>query len=147
MIVKYEFKKIFLISRTKKRFARQRNNDDSLKNYPISGFFTSIQNIIENNIKDAFYQICIVFNNLKNKIFKQIASEMLQNRNMLDIKTNNHCYSYILEIIYTKTYKLNKLQQINHIHVFASITLTTKPYKLFDFKKYLIILTYENTVL
>ena len=60
-------------------------------------------------IKDLFYKIRIILNNIKKEITKQSVSEILQNRNMLPIKINNHFYNYVLDIINTKTYKFKQI--------------------------------------
>ena len=77
-------KLFFSIPRTKQRSARCKSNKDYLKNDTITDFFTNIHNIIQNDIKDYFYKICIILNNLKKKILKQITPEILQNENILD---------------------------------------------------------------
>ena len=59
-------------------------------------------------IKDLFYKIRIILNHKKD-IIKQSVSEILQNRNMLPIKINNHFYNYVLDIINTKIYKFKQI--------------------------------------
>ena len=49
-----------------------------------------------------------MLNNLKKKIFIQVVSQILQNENMLDMKINTRFYSYVLDIIGTKTYKFKQ---------------------------------------
>ena len=51
-------------------------------------FFTNIHNVIQNDTEDSFYNICVILNNLRKKILKQIGSEILQNGNMLGININ-----------------------------------------------------------
>ena len=53
------------------------------------------------------------------EILKQIASEILQNGNMLGIKINNHFYKYVLDIIDTKTYKFKQITPKKHMNIFA----------------------------
>ena len=76
-------------------------------------FFTHIDNIIENDVKDSFYKIPLKWNNLKNKIFKLIAPEISHNGNMLDTKINSYFYNYVLDITDTKTYKFKKITPKN----------------------------------
>ena len=68
-IVNYHF---FSIPRTKQQYTRYRNNNVFSKDHTITDFVTNIQNIIQNNIKDSFYKICIILNNLKKKILKKL---------------------------------------------------------------------------
>ena len=100
-------KLFFSTPRTDQRSSRYRNNKDFLKNNTITELLTNINNIMQNEIKDPFYKIRIILNNLK-KILKQTSPELLQNGNMLDIKTNNHFYNYVLDIIDTKIYKFKQ---------------------------------------
>ena len=79
-----------------------------MKNDTITDFFTHIDNIIENDLKDSFYKIPLRLNKLKRKIFKLSASEILQNGNMLNTKINNYFYNYV-ETIELKHINLNKL--------------------------------------
>ena len=81
-----------------------------MKNDTITDFFTHIDNIIENDLKDSFYKIPLRLNKLKRKIFKLSASEILQNGNMLNTKINNYFYNYV-ETIDTKTYKFKQITQ------------------------------------
>ena len=69
-VVNYHF---FSIPRAKQQYARYRNNNGFLKDHIITDFFTSIHNIIQNDIKDSFYKICIILNNLKKKILKKLG--------------------------------------------------------------------------
>ena len=105
-------RQLFLfIPRTKQQSARYRNNNGYLKNDTITDFFTKIHNIIQNYIKDSLYKMCISLNNLKKKILKQTASEILRNGDMMDMKIKNHFHNYVLDIIDTKTYKFNQITQ------------------------------------
>ena len=103
-------KVFFSIPRTKQRSARYRTNNDHLKNDIIADFFIkNSHNIIQNDIKGSFYKIRIILNNLKHKILKQVASEILQNGNMLKIIINNLFYNYVLRITDAKTYKFKQI--------------------------------------
>ena len=64
-------KLFFPIPIIKQLSARYRNNNDYLKNDSITDLFTTIHNI-QIDIKDLFYKIRIILNNLH----KQIASEI-----------------------------------------------------------------------
>ena len=75
-----------------------------------------------------------MLNNLKKKILEQIASEMLQNRNMLNIKINNHFYNYYLTLLTLKLINLSKLHQKKHINRFALLSLTAKSIVKFNNK-------------
>ena len=96
-------KVFFSIPRTMQRYVRYRNNKECLKNHTITDSFTNIHNIIQFDIKGSFYKICIISNNLKKRVVKQIASEILPNRNMLHIKIKNYFYDYVLDITDIKT--------------------------------------------
>ena len=67
--------------------------------------------IIQNDIKDSFSKIPIILNKVKKKILKQIASEILQNGNMLDIKINHHFKIMYLTLLTLKLINLNKLHK------------------------------------
>ena len=69
-VVNYHF---FSISTTKQQCTRYRNNNGFSKDHSIADFFTNIQNIIQNNIKDSFYKICIILNNLKKELLKKLG--------------------------------------------------------------------------
>ena len=77
-----------------------------MKNDTITDFFTNTPNIIQNDIKDSFYKIRIILNNLKKKILK---FEILQNGNMLNIQMNYHFYNYVIDIFDTKTYRFEQI--------------------------------------
>lgn len=70
--------KLFLsIPKTKQWSAKYRNYNDYLKNDSIKEFFTNINNIIQNHIKNSFCKIRMNF--LKKEILTQIMYEILQN--------------------------------------------------------------------
>ena len=55
---------------------------------------------------------------LKRKFFKLIASEILQNGNMLEININNDFNSYVFDIIDTKIYKSSQItSKKTHKHI------------------------------
>ena len=91
----------------------------------------------------------MISNNLKKKILKQIASEILQNGNMLHIKVNNLFYIYILDIIDTKTYKFKQIaSKKTHKHIwfvkFDNKTLEViRLPKIFDHSDVIKTLTYN----
>ena len=58
---------------------------------------------------------------------------------MLDIKLNNYFYNYVLDIIASLTLNSNTLQQKKLINIFPPLNSITKPQKLFDFQKSLLI--------
>ena len=73
---------------------------------------------MQNDIKDFFYKTRLMLNNLKQKIFKQVVSQILQNENMLDMKINTRFYNYVLDIIGTKTYKFKQVtSKKTHKHI------------------------------
>ena len=80
-----------------------------MKNHTITDIFTKIHNILQNDIKDSFYKIYITLDNLKKKILIKLASEILQNGNMLHMKINHHIYNYVFDIIDTETYKFKQI--------------------------------------
>ena len=110
----------FSIARTKQQYASYRKNNDFLKNHTITDIFTKIHNILQNDIKDSFYKIYITLDNLKKKILIKLASEILQNGNMLDMKINNHIQNYVFDVIDTETYKYKQIakKSYKHIHIF-----------------------------
>ena len=69
-------KLFFSTPRTEQRSSRYGNNKDFLKNNTITELLTNINNIMQNEIKDSFYKIRIILNNLK-KILKQTSPELL----------------------------------------------------------------------
>ena len=84
----------------------------------IYSFYLNLHllHFIQSNIKDSLHKRHIIVNNLKKKILKQIASEILQNGNMLDININNHFHSYVyLTLLTLKFINLNILNQRTHM--------------------------------
>ena len=53
-------------------------------------FFTNINEIIKKDIKNSLAKICLILNTLQKKYLEQLASEILQNGNLLDININDH---------------------------------------------------------
>ena len=72
-----------------------------------------------------YIYICIYIHNILQN--GDITKQILQNRNMLNLKINNHFYiitylkSLALELIC-----LNNLHQRKHINIFTSLSLTNK---------------------
>ena len=121
-------KLFFSIPRSTQRSARYRNNNDYLKDVTMTNVFTNIHSIIQNDIKDAYYKIWALLNNL----LKQ-ASELLQNESIFDININNNFYNSILDI--TDSYKLGKTiannilnykDVVNSIYIYAEVSLQFK---------------------
>ena len=82
-------------------------------------FFTNIHNVIQNDTEDSFYNICVILNNLRKKILKQIGSEILQNGNMLGININNSFYNYVCDItdtIICKSKEITTKKIQTHLH-------------------------------
>ena len=102
-------KLFFSTPRTKQQCTRHRNNNDYWKMTVLQTFLQQFITSFKIGIKDLFYKIRIILNNIKKEITKQSVSEILQNRNMLPIKINNHFYNYVLDIITTKTYKFKQI--------------------------------------
>lgn len=86
------------------RTSRSRaNRNNHAENTSVENFFDNVQNILNNNIKDALYTIRIMLDNVKKKLLKNIASEILHN--LHSNPKYEHIYVYILDIIDTKLYK------------------------------------------
>ena len=83
---------------------------------------------------NTFYKIRAISSNPKKKILRYIASEILQNGNMLDIKLNNYFYNYVLVIIVSLTLNSNTLRQKTHKHI-STIKLDNKTSEPIQFPK------------
>ena len=113
-----------------------------MKNATITDFSAVIHNLIQNNIK-VFLHLRIILNNLKKNIPKKIASDILQNGNMLDI-TPKKIYKHISVLkFHNKALETTRLSKIfNYLD-----KIKTPPYSLQE-KNSIPNVTYElgNTI-
>ena len=118
------------IPRQSLRLFRSRHNPFNNNPFDKQSFFLSLNNLLANDLSNAFYKIRKLLNSLRKKLLKSIANEILSNGPLLkNDPMSVHFYVYTLDIIETITYlpKDNKSPSKkkcpkNIIPIFFSIT-------------------------
>jgi hypothetical protein len=80
-----------------------RNNKSSSTS--SEDFFTSVDDLLTNDIMNSFHKIRCILNNTKKKILKEIAFNIIHRENFEFHAAWEQWYRYILDIIDTKLYK------------------------------------------
>ena len=93
-------------SRSVTRTARPRITSVSTAN-TAKVIFEQIYLIIDKNIKNAYFHICVILNTVKKKCLNNLPARILyRNNNPSDLKQNlDQHYIYILDTIVPKLYK------------------------------------------
>ena len=98
------------IPRSRERVIRSRRNRNnrSNNNISINQFLERFTNTLINDLKNTYYTVRIMLNNIKKKVLKNIASNIMQNisTTRFDAKIEPY-YLYILDITDTKLYGQN----------------------------------------
>ena len=94
------------LPRTGVRPTRSRvNRNKRASAYSCGDFFEKLENLLDNDIVNSFYEIRVLLNNIKKKVLKEIAYHIME-RDVFTFRSNREqWYLYILDIIDTKFLK------------------------------------------
>ena len=94
------------IPRSRERVVRsRRNRNNHLSNNSTEDFFNNVSSILKNNLKNAYYTIRVMLNNIKKNLLKSIAASIIQNNALSNSIQIDHCFLFIIDIIDSKFYK------------------------------------------
>ena len=106
---------------------RSRRNKNIINN--VQTFFNKINDLLNNDIKNAYYHIRVLLNNINKKLLRKIAAEIIHNGNQIQQNPKNfhQCSLYILDIIDSKLYKPNlQKKKKHHLNIFVQLNLIVK---------------------